>query len=245
MAPRGEPLSDRRQDERFRRSAQAGDPDRRAGDERLDPSGNQGRGEISPPRHDDKTITATPIEGLGDSRPSECIGEPFTGRKENPGGDSHAGRRQGECGGLFVGGECDERAVGSGYTPSRCTGQGDAVGEDTVGLRRYDHRPISPGRRLRQTETLRSVRHADHRRPAVAESRGERHVHGAIEEQREFEIVGPKPIVEKRREHRASLDGEASRQATDLPEESCRLLRPQPTGTTPLVEHDPHGEVAL
>ena len=46
-------------------------------------------------------------------------------------------------------------------------------------------------------------------------------------------------------ERSLSLDGEASRQATDLPEESGRLRHPQPTGTTPLVEHDPHGEVAL
>ena len=93
--------------------------------------------------------------------------------------------------------------------------------------------------------TLRSVRHADHRHAIVADSRGERHVHGVIEEQREFEVVGPKPIAEQRPEHRPSLDGEASRHAPDLPNESGRLRHPQPTGTTPLVEHDPHGEVAL
>jgi hypothetical protein len=101
------------------------------------------------------------------------------------------------------------------------------------------------GRRLRQTVTLLSVRHADHRHPTVADSQSERHVHGVIEEQRELEVVGPKPIVEKRSEHRPSLDGEAGRHASGLPEQSGRLRHPQPTGTTPFVEHDPHGEVAL
>ena len=47
MDPRREPLPDRRQDDRLGRSAQARDPDRRAGDERFDPSGKRGRGEVA------------------------------------------------------------------------------------------------------------------------------------------------------------------------------------------------------